>query len=69
MSFTRKDAQKMVKDQGGDAPSSITKSLNFLVIGDGSKVISSKQKKAIKFNEKGSHIQIINESKFLEMIG
>jgi DNA ligase (NAD+) len=69
LSFTRKDAQKMVKDQGGDTPSSITKSLNFLVVGNGSKVISSKQKKAIKFNKKGSHIQIINESKFLEMIG
>jgi DNA ligase (NAD+) len=69
VSFTRKNAQELVKDQGGDAPSSITKSLNFLVIGDGSKAISSKQKKAIKFNEKGSHIQIINESKFLEMIG
>ncbi len=69
LAFSRKDAQEMVKDQGGDAPSSITKSLNFLVIGDGSKAISSKQKKALKFNEKGSHIQIIDETRFLEMIG
>lgn len=69
LAFSRKDAQKMVQDQGGDTPSSITKGLNFLVVGDGSKAISSKQKKAQKFNDGESHIQIIDEHRFLEMIG
>jgi DNA ligase (NAD+) len=68
VAFGRKEAQAMVKELGGDTPSSITKNLNFLVIGDGSKAISSKQKKAKKFNESGSNITILNETLFLDMM-
>ncbi len=69
----RKSAQKMVKDKGGRTPSSVSKELDFLVIGDdGSPLLgdgkkSTKQKTAEKLIEGGASIAIISETDFLAM--
>jgi len=71
----RKDAQTLVKGRGGKAPSGVTKDLDFLVIGDdgspllGEGSMSSKHKKAEKYNDDGGTIAIITETAFLEMVG
>ncbi len=73
-SMGRKDAQKRVKELGGSAPSSVTKSLDYLVIGDKDYEKyeggwrSSKLKKAEKYIGEGSTMRIINESSFCELI-
>lgn len=70
----RKAAQKKVKDLGGKAPSSVTKDLDILVIGDdgspllGSGNMSTKHKSAEKLIAKGASIQIISESDFIKML-
>ena len=71
----RKSAQRMVTDRGGAAPSSVTKDLDYLVVGDkGSPLLgegapSSKQKKAEKYIAAGATMSIITEAAFLELIG
>jgi DNA ligase (NAD+) len=73
-SMSRKDAQGRVRDLGGDTPSSVTKTLDFLVMGDADIERfeggwrSSKLKKAEKYNNDGSSIAIIGESAFLELL-
>lgn len=73
-SMTRKEAQEKVRDGGGETPSSVTQDLNFLVIGDADLERfndgwrTSKLKKAESYREKGRDIEIIGESRFLELI-
>ena len=70
----RKAAQKQVKDLGGSAPSSVTKDLDYLVIGDdGSPLLgggakSTKHKSAEGLIAKGASIAIISESDFIKMV-
>jgi len=70
----RKSAQKAVRARGGTTPSSVTKELDYLVVGDkgspllGEGAVSSKQKTAERYGEQGSPIAIITESAFLEML-
>ena len=59
----RKEAQKKVIELGGKAPSSVSKDLNYLVVG-GNDFTSSKCRKAEKYG-----IKIITENIFQEMIG
>ena len=66
LSLDRKMAQKMVKDKGGSTPSSVSKNLDFLVVGGNSE--SSKQKEARKLIEEGVDIKILTEEDFLRMI-
>lgn len=72
--MTRKDAQAKVVELGGQTPSSVSKNLDYLVIGDTDYERyeggwrSSKLKKAEKYNGDGANIEIINESKFLELV-
>jgi DNA ligase (NAD+) len=70
----RKTAQKRVQALGGKTPSSVTADLDFLVVGDeGSPLLgdhekSTKHKAADKLIAKGSKVQIISESAFLQML-
>ena len=58
----RQDAEKLVKEAGGSAKSSVTKDLSYLVTND-TESGSSKNVKAQKFG-----IPIINEEEFLDLI-
>ena len=62
VSMKRADAELLVKKNGGQAKSSVTKDLSYLVTNDTSSG-SSKNQKAAKFG-----IPIINEEQFLEMV-
>lgn len=66
----RKTAQKKVVALGGEAPDGVTKTLHYLVIGDGAEERKSgKQVKAEKYIAEGAPLKIITESDFLKMIG
>jgi DNA ligase (NAD+) len=73
-SMTRKVAQQRVRELGGDTPSSVTKSLDFLVMGDADIERfeggwrSSKLKKAESYNDDGASVAIIGETRFLELL-
>ena len=67
LSMQRAQAQKLVKEQGGSTPSSVSKNLDFLVIADDKKE-SSKQKEAFRLIQEGAKITIIKEEDFLRMI-
>ena len=70
----RKGAQKQVRELGGQTPSGVTKDLDLLVVGDkGSALLgqgakSSKQKKAERYIADGAALQIITETRFLELV-
>ncbi len=72
--LSRKEAQKMVQDAGGETPGSVTKTLTYLVVGDeGSPLLgdgqkSSKHKKAEALNEKEANIKIITETEFMRLL-
>lgn len=68
ISSAREDAQALVQKLGGVAAQSVTKDLDFLVIGDGGGA-GSKLAKARKLQENGSSVKVISESEFLEMAG
>lgn len=63
LSMKRSDLQKMIKQNGGQAVSSVSSNTNYLITND-TESSSSKFKKAKELS-----IPIINEDKFLEMIG
>jgi DNA ligase (NAD+) len=65
----RKSAQAKVQAAGGIAANSVTKTLDYLVVGAGRGQKSSKQKKAEKLVADGSPLEIISEDDFLRMIG
>lgn len=73
-SMTRAQAQQRVRDLNGDTPSSVIKSLDYLVIGDADYERfaggwrSAKLKKAERYNQDGGAIEIINESEFLVLL-
>lgn len=73
-SMTRKIAKQRVKKLGGETPSSVIKSLDYLVMGDADIERfeggwrSSKLKKAESYNEGGASIAIVGESEFLELL-
>ena len=70
----RKAAQARVKALGGETPSQVVKTLQYLVIGDDGSPLygkgrkGSKMKKAEAFNEKGAAIRILAERDFLEIL-
>ena len=70
----RKGAQKKVRELGGQTPSGVTKDLDYLVVGDkGSPLLgqgskSSKQKKAERYVNEGSELEIISETRFRELV-
>lgn len=72
--MTRAEAQKKVEGGNGKSAGSVTKTLDYLVIGDdGSPLLgdgskSSKHKKAESLNADGSNIAIISETAFLQML-
>lgn len=72
--MTRKDAQAQVESLGGQCPSSVSKTLDYLVIGDADMAKfntgwrSSKLKKAEQLIDQGAALQIIAESDFLKLI-
>lgn len=61
-SMKRKDAENLVKENGGECKSSVTKDLSFLVTND-TESGSAKNKKAKTFG-----IPIIDENEFLKMV-
>jgi DNA ligase (NAD+) len=71
LSSDRKTAQKKVVAAGGETPSGVTKTLSYLVIGDGSpeERKSSKAQKAEKYIAEGAALEIISESEFLALLG
>lgn len=72
--MVRKDAQQLVKDLGGELDNSVTKSTNFLVLGeqDYSKIKklgkSNKHIKAEKLKAQGQEIEIIPETVFYDFL-
>ena len=70
----RKEAQAKVAELGAETPSGVTTDLTWLVVGDegsalfgeGSK--GSKLKKAEKYVAQGAKLNVISETKFLEML-
>lgn len=73
-SMSRKDAQDKVEALGGQCPSAVSKSLDYLVIGDADMEKfntgwrSSKLKKAESLITAGSSLRIISESEFLSLV-
>ncbi len=67
--FARAKAQKRVRTLGGETPSGVNKTLNYLVVGAGKAAKSSKQKKAEKLISSGAPIEVIGEDEFLKLIG
>ncbi|MFH1728456.1 MAG: NAD-dependent DNA ligase LigA [Pseudomonadota bacterium] len=72
-SLDRRAAQDIVKIFGGNISSTVTKDLDFLVVGNevfenykSGKLPTGKLKKATNYNKSGSQIYIISEGKFLE---
>ncbi|MBT3182459.1 MAG: NAD-dependent DNA ligase LigA [Deltaproteobacteria bacterium] len=67
LSMGRGDAQKSTESLGGTTAQSVTKGLDYLVVGDGGGA-GSKLEKVKKLQSGGSKVQIIAEKDFLEMI-
>ncbi|MCA9515208.1 MAG: NAD-dependent DNA ligase LigA [Myxococcales bacterium] len=71
----RKSAQKLVKERGGTTPADVSKTLDYLVIGDdgspllGEGAMSSKHKAADKLVADGAALRIITEAEFRGMVG
>lgn len=75
MYLQRQYLMQMVMDIGGRTKDSVTKTTDYLVVGQqdfrvvGQDGMSSKQKKAMQMIEKGASLIILSESEFLEMLG
>lgn len=73
-SMVRSEAQQIIADIGGINQPRITKSTNFLVVGQqdyrvvGEEGMSSKQKQAVKYVENGLEIEILSENEFIRNI-
>lgn len=73
-SMSRKEGKEEVKKRGGRCPSSVVRDLDYLVIGDGDMEKfntgwrTNKLKKAERYNDDGSSIEIIGESTFLTLL-
>ena len=73
--MSRKHAQEEVLSKGGSIPSSVTRELDYLVVGNlDSPLIKQKGKrgkkllKAEELNEREQTIQIITEGQFIDML-
>lgn len=65
VSMVRGDAEKLVEERGGTIASGVTKTLDYLVVGDGGGA-GSKLDKAKKLQDEG--VKIISESELLKMV-
>ncbi len=75
VTMKRKDAQAAVVSLGAEAPSGVSKTLSYLVIGDADfdryeneGWRSSKLKKAEKYIGEGAALEIVNETRFSELL-
>jgi DNA ligase (NAD+) len=68
VAMERKEAQKLVEEEGGTAAQSVTRDLDYLVVGDGGGA-GSKLAKAEALKAKGGKVEIMKEKDFLKMIG
>ncbi len=67
LAMPRDEAEKLVEEQGGTIAGGVSKSLDYLVVGDGGGS-GSKLDKAKKMQAKGGKIKIISEVEFLKMV-
>lgn len=73
-SMVRSEAQQKILDIGGILGNGVTMSTDFLIVGQqdyrvvGDDGMSSKQKKALKFIEKGYPLEILSENEFVRNI-
>lgn len=67
LAMERKQAQAMVEKNGGVIVSGVSKTLNYLVLGDGGGA-GSKLPKAEKLIKDGASLQVITEAQFLKML-
>ena len=73
-SMSRSEAKDEVKRRGGECPSSVVKSLDYLVMGDADMERfqqgwrTNKIKKAQRYQDDGADLQIISESDFLPLL-
>ncbi len=65
LSMTRNKAQKLVEEKGGEVLETVTKNLDYLVVGDGGGA-GSKLEKAKKNQAKGAKVKIISERDFFK---
>lgn len=63
----RKEAERIVEERGGEPLQSVSKNLDYLVVGDGGDA-GSKLEKVKKLQEQGEDIKIISEKEFLKMV-
>lgn len=68
LAMPREEAQGLVEEKGGVAASSISKNLDYLVVGDGGGG-GSKLGKVKKLQKKGAKVRILSETRFVKMIG
>ena len=67
IAMVRGDAEKEVESKGGSIASGVTKTLDYLVVGDGGGA-GSKLDKAKKLIEAGAKLKIISEEEFLKFL-
>lgn len=74
MALPRQQLMRMVLDIGGRTKDTVTRSTDYLVVGQqdfrivGQDGMSGKQKKAMQMIEKGASLVILSEAEFMEMI-
>lgn len=64
----RREAQRLVGEKGGEAVTTISKEVDYLVVGGGGGA-GSKLTKAEKLVKEGAPIKIISEKEFLKLLG
>jgi DNA polymerase-3 subunit epsilon len=73
-SMTRAEAFQVIADIGGIPSDAVTKNTDFLIVGQqdfrivGQEGVSSKQRKALEYVDKGLPIEILSENDFLQNI-
>jgi len=67
-SMERKNAERLVVENGGVVASSMSRDVNYLVVGSAGGA-GSKLAKAMELKEKGIPVNIVSEEEFLNMIG
>lgn len=67
LAMSRSEAQKLVEAKGGVAADSVSRNLDYLVVGDGGGA-GSKLEKVKKLQKTGAPVQILLEKEFLDMV-
>jgi len=67
LAMERSAAQKLVEEKGGVIASGVSKTLDYLVVGDGGGA-GSKLDKAKKLGQSGAPVKILTEGEFLKML-